>query len=1266
MPRPDLIPGYRLKSRLGAGGMGEVFLAHQESLDRLVALKLLPPNLGADKDYVERFFKEARSAAKVTHENIVGAVDVGEAAGRYYFVMEHVQGETLHRIIKRENVLPEPRALDLARQVARGLRHAHRSGLVHRDIKPMNVMITAEGQAKILDFGLARDVSLADKADEGETVHSTPAFASPEQCRGEAMDHRADIYSLGVSLYEMLTGRRPFQADSARQVMTKQVTQAPVAPQSVNRKISRAANDLVLRMMRKRTEDRFQTYDELIKAIDGALGGKREAAISAPPRKPPIALIAGGAAAAVVLIVVLVLAMGGDPEPPQPPAPEKPKTPTAALPGAEAMDALEEVRTLEEAARKDPSRYLVLFNRLKELQEAHRGTLNHALFTEALQKARDRFEKRGGVVADELMADARQHEASGRHARALESLRLFPESFARTAAGVKVAARILEIERAIDSRFRQELDAARALLEARKFEAARARLQGLVVSVKLDGGTVLPRFRSPIDELMERIQVAETLARAGTTDPAPGVPAALPKRIFIGPSITKPDGAVDPPDKILTHYAVVRSAEKRADPLDRRAAARHFRMVSGKSAIYAAAAEFLRRDEASWNLEGAAAKALDEYLQGYVVPFAQLIAVEDHQKVFGLLTEQVAAHGDGPSSAFQLFACAHLHEIVDAKGEVDAAVALQGRLSRSPIFGRWGPSGLARVELAAMLDRPRGILKLTRAGEKAASSEDFDTRFLGALCLVRNTFFNPASAAAGWEALATDAPDAGWKSFCLAIAGRVSAMTKCESCDGKGKYSCIECLGKGSVDCPDCSGGACKTCGNRRRLICTGCEGKKFPDCSVCEGKKKRRRVPGSSMRYLSEVAACPDCSGRGSVLPDGAALFGCSTCEGTGRLMENVPAEFAKLPGWVASTGGRSLFLSLRWLARHQAKDGRWSAGSWEKACPQKGCSGAGAGAFDVGLTGMTVLAFLKAGFGSGSDVELGGVRAGKSVRRALIWLAAQQTVEGQLKPVDVPESPGYNVDPGLQHLISTHALCLAVSSLETNNGGFTDEEIGTLRDAALGGVHYAVLHQKPNEGWGYTPESPTDTWITAWGALALLAAKEAGIEVPQRNLEWIIKWYDTVTDRKTFQVSYTAGSPLVIGSTRSDGFLIHDTLGASGGLIRALYGNRSSKPVLVSRKNLRINPPATVGKRCDYTYWHFGTRFLAHVTKKRGTDWKAWTQALIREQLTLQDAADTCALGSWSKADRWSSGGGKIYTTALNALTMQELAITTVAKRR
>jgi len=269
------IPGYKLVSRIGSGAMAQVFKAKQLSLDRTVAVKVLPRSLSEDAEYVERFYREGQAAAKLNHANIVQAIDVGEAGGYHYFVMEYVEGHTLYDELASGEPLSEERALQIMMEVARALEHAHKQGLIHRDVKPKNIMITKEGSAKLADMGLARlatDEALA-QAEAGRAF-GTPYYISPEQIRGEVdIDFRADIYSFGATLYHALTGRVPFDAPTPAAVMHKHLKEPLVPPDHVNTKLSTGIGEVVEVMMAKNRENRYaSTADVLVDLASVAAG----------------------------------------------------------------------------------------------------------------------------------------------------------------------------------------------------------------------------------------------------------------------------------------------------------------------------------------------------------------------------------------------------------------------------------------------------------------------------------------------------------------------------------------------------------------------------------------------------------------------------------------------------------------------------------------------------------------------------------------------------------------------------------------------------------------------------------------------------------------------------------------------------------------------------------------------------------------------------------------------------------------------------------
>jgi serine/threonine-protein kinase len=270
------IPGYQILARLGAGAMATVFKAKQLSLDRTVAIKVLSERYSRNPEYVERFYKEGQAAAKLNHPNIVQAFDVGEAGGLHYFVMEYVEGHTLFDELAKGRVFSEGEALRIAIQVARALVHAHERGLIHRDVKPKNIMITREGVAKLADMGLAR-LAADEQAAQAEAgrAFGTPYYISPEQVRGEVdIDFRADIYSLGATLYHLVTGRVPFEAPTPAAVMHKHLKEPLVPPDHINTSLSMGLGEVVEVMMAKRREDRYASTKDLLTDLEAVARGE--------------------------------------------------------------------------------------------------------------------------------------------------------------------------------------------------------------------------------------------------------------------------------------------------------------------------------------------------------------------------------------------------------------------------------------------------------------------------------------------------------------------------------------------------------------------------------------------------------------------------------------------------------------------------------------------------------------------------------------------------------------------------------------------------------------------------------------------------------------------------------------------------------------------------------------------------------------------------------------------------------------------------------
>ncbi len=256
------IPGYDLLNRLGEGAMGMVYKGIHLPSGKTVAVKVLSARLSTRPVFLERFHREARVAIDLDHPNIVKGFDEGEAGGVHYFVMEYVHGKSVKRVLKKRGRFGERRAMDITRQVAAALEYAHGQGVVHRDVKPDNIMLTRDGLAKLADYGLVKHleaIELADLTDDGQML-GTPNYVSPEQARGAArVDIRSDIYSLGATLYHMLTGEPPFTGASSAEVLCKHATETPGDPRRLNPQLTEEAVRIVMALLAKKPEDRPAT-----------------------------------------------------------------------------------------------------------------------------------------------------------------------------------------------------------------------------------------------------------------------------------------------------------------------------------------------------------------------------------------------------------------------------------------------------------------------------------------------------------------------------------------------------------------------------------------------------------------------------------------------------------------------------------------------------------------------------------------------------------------------------------------------------------------------------------------------------------------------------------------------------------------------------------------------------------------------------------------------------------------------------------------------
>jgi formylglycine-generating enzyme required for sulfatase activity/serine/threonine protein kinase len=529
--------GFELIGKIGQGAMGAVFKARQISIDRPVALKVLPQRLSKNKQFVERFLRESRAAAKLNHPNIVQAIDAGLASGYYYFAMELVDGPTLRSLMNAEGRLPERRALEIVRDIARALDYAHGMGIIHRDIKPENILLAPDGTAKLADLGLAREMASADQSmTQTGVAMGTPHYVSPEQVRGEKdLDGRTDIYSLGATLYHLLVGQTPYTGGTGTEVMSKHLTEPVPDPRRVRPDLSFNTATLIRKAMAKNRDSRHPDAASFAQAIDAVLAApteettavtqpgnasnmplNRHAAAKTQKSSSKKTMVAVSAAAGLLLVVILAVWPGKSSETPPPAIPEPSTQNTALKPDTDA-DPGAELRpdTADERQRAKQAQEAFESLRQRAAQLARTGDYDAALAVysnlpaewadvikpqarQAAERLRSEAESRLGRVLN----DARRWSAAGEHQRALVAL--------DKVADIRYAPRASELEK-----LRQTLEAETAVTPEMKQQRALAKARQAVSDLltAIEQAAAQRRFR-------DAVRLAEEAEKDATLQPA--------------------------------------------------------------------------------------------------------------------------------------------------------------------------------------------------------------------------------------------------------------------------------------------------------------------------------------------------------------------------------------------------------------------------------------------------------------------------------------------------------------------------------------------------------------------------------------------------------------------------------------------------------------------------------------------------------------------------------------------------------------------------
>ena len=841
---PRELGGFELLEKIGQGGMGSVFKARQKELDRVVALKVLSPRLSRNREFVERFLREARSAGKLNHPNIIAAIDVGEDQGFYYFAMEFVDGETLGAIVQREGRLPVARALAVAADVARALDHAHAKGLIHRDIKPDNVMITADGRVRVADFGLARAVDAADDGGDADRFMGTPCYVAPEQIRSEPdIDCRADLFSLGVTLFEMLTGERPFQGANPMAIAATILT-APLPSMRERRpEVSSAVARVVETLTAKDRGERYAAPADAVAALEQAASAPRSqrparlgarprsrpaakpsAARRAPPRRrsSPVGAYITVAAAIAVFVGAVVYIVATRKPPPRPEPGPKAVAPPKIDGGPSAAEAAIQ----------------------KQLADLKQAVADAEAFAKSTPRAYVSQIGRWAKIRDRFAKSRHQMPAEGIDLceTALKRLKA-TEGAAKTAA----AAELKRLEAA-----------AGAALKARKLGDAVRAVDGFPAELRI------PSVADNVDRLQARTR-RKAIAEFQKID-------LEGQRLLKASSFAKARGLYTPLAKCPVPQIAAR-AKQALGEIDTRLAAQGDRAVKIARQAYPLTAKALLDHLAHRNYDPAR-KLLDAaVVEPKLEPVRERLRdlqplVRGAAEMWGLAAAGIRrlkpgqpTRVAGVGGEFVRFADGRIY--LEAGGAVLARTLADLRAEEAVAFAERGlgkPTPQHQVKFALFLlaeaehkEARKRLDAAKAAGADVAAAADLLDRLAPRLCGVCKG-----------ERSAT-CPDCQGKG--LTGVGR----RPCDACKGQKKAVCPKCGGVASFTCPTCKGTGsefkglrCPDCNGRGKLRCPRCGGDGELTCKACRGTGIVTRPTPCARCKGRKAVTCPECGGAG------------------------------------------------------------------------------------------------------------------------------------------------------------------------------------------------------------------------------------------------------------------------------------------------------------------------------------------------------------------------------------------------------------------
>ena len=597
--KPGTVLGnYELMEQVGAGSMGDVFRARQISMNRIVALKILPERFAESESFVRRFVREARSAGRCNHANLIQVYDVGTSDGRHYFSMEFVGGPTLMEVLAREGPLQEAEAVGQMLKVAAALGEAHSHGIVHRDVKPENVILTEQSEPKLADLGLAKPLrGEADESNVGKPL-GTPYYMSPEQARGEKVDGRADLYALGATFFHLLAGETLFSGPTPAVVMAKHTSEAPRPLRRLRPDASRGIELALLKLLQKKPEDRYPDAPTLIEDLHDLSVGRRPKHAWPPPdagrrragpgRRPSAVGIASVAQAgrprtglwvaagalpvAILAVAVILISNSGEGEngakTPSPPPPKVVKVPTTSRPTPDENQSERLAGLLSDAetfTRQHPDDYERAIQLFSEVAAAGRGGPYESKANEKLGALRSAWRRAAMAALRDAAKEARAKTDSGDYDGALARLQAIPPGLAPQVAG-EIEEEARRVRRTGTAKIDKIIAAAKAQLDAGSPGTARKVLAAVSgvrsADGRADAAERVARLASRIDAIEEeQLGSAERAARERLADLLPEFEACVKAGMYVeARELAQASAAEEKGSVALALRAVVRVA----------------------------------------------------------------------------------------------------------------------------------------------------------------------------------------------------------------------------------------------------------------------------------------------------------------------------------------------------------------------------------------------------------------------------------------------------------------------------------------------------------------------------------------------------------------------------------------------------------------------------------------------------------------------------------------------------------------------------------